>query len=364
VRKLTRGVIALSTLSLIAPPSQAQSGSSPCPNGRNVRLRDGTPIDLRMNQTISSKTAAVGEAVSLSLIEDVLVEGMPAVTKGVRVQGEITEAKKAGRMGKAGNLAMRVSSITAVDGQRVAVRARRESEGDSKVTSTVVLTVLFGPLGLLKSGKNATLEEGSRIGVFVDGDIDLKLCPLPESVAPSRSLVGNSRPDEEPPRGQPTSTQLPLAQAMANALGISTEEAKAKILNSSPDELQSWMTMFGTASSQQAAAPRSGPAAPGEANRPAWETPDQGNDAAADQGNVWALRKRAESYFYGQGVPKDSVQALTWAEVAATLAQPDQQADATRLRDSIPLAAKMTPAQVAEAQKLARAWLEAFRRRD
>ena len=55
-------------------------------------------------------------------------------------------------------------------------------------------------------------------------------------------------------------------------------------------------------------------------------------------------------YERGQGAPQDYVQAHMWFNLAAARGN----ADAARKRDLV--AAKMTPAQIAEAQKLVREW--------
>jgi hypothetical protein len=56
-------------------------------------------------------------------------------------------------------------------------------------------------------------------------------------------------------------------------------------------------------------------------------------------------------YFKGQGVPRDDVQAYKWlALAAATYTAKAERGEAGRARDSV--AARMTPAQLAEAQKL------------
>ncbi len=56
------------------------------------------------------------------------------------------------------------------------------------------------------------------------------------------------------------------------------------------------------------------------------------------------------AYAKGEGVPEDFVQAHMWVNLAG--AQGEQQAD--KNRDII--SKLMTPAQIAEAQKLAREW--------
>jgi TPR repeat protein len=71
---------------------------------------------------------------------------------------------------------------------------------------------------------------------------------------------------------------------------------------------------------------------------------------AADQGDAQAQVHLGVIYANGQGVPRDVVSAHMWWNLAA--AKGDQ--DAARNRDLI--AARMTPAQIMEAQRLAREW--------
>ncbi len=71
---------------------------------------------------------------------------------------------------------------------------------------------------------------------------------------------------------------------------------------------------------------------------------------AADQGDAWAQVKLGLVYEEGQGVTQDYVQAHMWYNLSA--AKGDNYA--RMLRDR--LAEKMTPAQIAEVQKLAREW--------
>jgi TPR repeat protein len=71
---------------------------------------------------------------------------------------------------------------------------------------------------------------------------------------------------------------------------------------------------------------------------------------AADQGQADAQHTLGLMYATGRGVLQDDVQAHLWLNLAG--ASGDDRA--AQLRDDV--AAKMTPAQIAEAQKLAREW--------
>lgn len=76
---------------------------------------------------------------------------------------------------------------------------------------------------------------------------------------------------------------------------------------------------------------------------------------AAEQGNVQAQYNLGVSYDTGQGVPQDYMWAHMWYSLAASKFPPGKDRDtAVENRDGI--AKQMTPAQIAEAQKLAREW--------
>jgi len=71
---------------------------------------------------------------------------------------------------------------------------------------------------------------------------------------------------------------------------------------------------------------------------------------AAEQGDVLAFAKLGWMYAQGRGVLQDFIQAYMWYNLSA--AQGEQRA--AEARDA--LAKQMTPAQIAEAQQLAREW--------
>jgi len=73
-------------------------------------------------------------------------------------------------------------------------------------------------------------------------------------------------------------------------------------------------------------------------------------DLAADQGNAYAQNNLGLMYAQGQGVPQDILRAHVWFNLSATQGHQD----AVRNREIAER--RMTPTQIAEAQKLARDW--------
>lgn len=131
-------------------------------------IPDGTELTVVTTEEISSKTAVEGDPLTFKVDEDVKVGGKTVIARGALVKGEISNAKKSGRMGKGGALSIRINSTETVDGQKVKLRASKGREGDDKTGTTVALVVLFGPLGFLKKGKDAKIKEGTRIKAYTD----------------------------------------------------------------------------------------------------------------------------------------------------------------------------------------------------
>ncbi len=76
---------------------------------------------------------------------------------------------------------------------------------------------------------------------------------------------------------------------------------------------------------------------------------------AAEQGYGPAQSNLGVKYAKGQGVPRNDVRAHMWFSLAASHTA-STKVRHLALQDRDAVAALMTPAQIAEAEKLARAW--------
>jgi hypothetical protein len=145
--------------------------TAPDASGKLV-LREGTDVKLKFADDLSSKTAAEGDPVNLTLDEDLKVGDVVVAKAGCKATGTVSNAKKAGMMGKAGELNMRLEHLTVGD-ERVRLRGSKGKEGQGKEGTAVALTVLFGPIGLIKHGKNVEVKAGTPLLAYVDQDIVL-----------------------------------------------------------------------------------------------------------------------------------------------------------------------------------------------
>jgi len=162
-----------SPLAAVAAPTTPAPANPNAPDasGRYM-LRDGTDVNLQFAQDLSSKTAAEGDPVTLTLVDDLKVGDIVVAKAGDKAIGEVTKAEKSGMMGKAGDLSIRLNYLKAGD-TKIKLRGTKGKEGESGTTGAVVLTVLFGPIGLIKHGKNVEIKQGQSLHAFVGDDIAL-----------------------------------------------------------------------------------------------------------------------------------------------------------------------------------------------
>jgi len=158
------------------------SGLPQLANAATVKLTEGTPVSIRFDEKLSSASNTEGDQFGISLDEKIeLAEGV-VIKSGYRGKGEVTAAAKKGYMGKAGELNVRLNYIRIGD-TKVYLRASKAKEGEGALGATIALTVLFGPLGLLKKGHDIEIKSGQLISAFVDRDADVD-----PSVAPPAAV--------------------------------------------------------------------------------------------------------------------------------------------------------------------------------
>lgn len=178
--QLASAQIMLPAVSAAAAPTPVTA--PPTPAVTKVKLREGEELVIRFEDRLSSGSNTAGDQFSIALEEDMKLADGTVIRAGYRGRGEVTDAKKKGFMGQAGELNVRLNYIRVGD-TRVRLRASKGGEGKGAMGATIALTVLFGPLGLLKRGHDIEIKPGQTLTAYVDQDaeIDLPLPPPPEA---------------------------------------------------------------------------------------------------------------------------------------------------------------------------------------
>ena len=163
-----------------APTAAAQSPTAPqqpqaaADAPAKIVVKEGTDVKLKFAQDLSSKTAAEDDPVKLVLDEDLKVGDVVIAKAGAKALGAVTHVKKAGMMGKAGELNMRLEYVLVGDA-RMKLRGTKGKEGQGKEGAAVALTVLLFPIGLNKHVKNVEIKQGTPLAAYVDQDFPVPL---------------------------------------------------------------------------------------------------------------------------------------------------------------------------------------------
>lgn len=193
-------------------PAPAPAAGAPATPPPPHTLLDGTPVKLRLSQSISSADAKVGQEVPFEVVEAITVDDVVVLPKGATAIANVTEAEHKKSMGRAGKLNVAISYARLADNEKVALRAVKESKGGGHVgamTGAIVATsiVFFpaAPLFLFIHGKDITIPQGTEITAFIDGDMHLNMAhfgvtpPAPAAPAASQPAQVSLAIDSTPP---------------------------------------------------------------------------------------------------------------------------------------------------------------------
>lgn len=188
-----------------AAPQQAQPQQGTTPSQPNATepqraligacqqpcIEDGTPVRLRMAQTVSSADAHVNDRVEFEVLEDIKVSDVLVIPKGGIAWATVTEAQPKRRMARGGKLEIVMDSVRLADGEKAALRATKEAKGGGHtgaMTAGIVATGLLffpaAPFFLFMHGKDITIPKGTEVPTFVDGNFHLDLSKF-QSGAPA-----------------------------------------------------------------------------------------------------------------------------------------------------------------------------------
>ena len=135
------------------------------PMATEAVLPANSEVVLTMNETVSSKSHRLGEKFSLTVAQDVKVDGAVVIPRGSRAVAQITRRTGKGGFGKSGKMDF-VFRYIDHNGMRIPIEGRHHQAGEGRTAATVGAVVAAGVIGgLVVKGKNAKVEEGREFTV-------------------------------------------------------------------------------------------------------------------------------------------------------------------------------------------------------
>lgn len=168
------GVKALPTVVMTGSGSQSYAGTmsstaAAIGSSGKLLLAKGTPVPLAFAEDVSSRTARVGEKISLTLTRDLKAGNSIVANKGATSVGTITEVDRPHMMGSPGEIVFVADSLQA-GGATIKLRGTAAKQGQDEVGKASALMVFPVPMGLFVHGKNAEIKQGAAFTAFVDAD--------------------------------------------------------------------------------------------------------------------------------------------------------------------------------------------------
>jgi hypothetical protein len=162
-------------------------------------LDDATPVKLRINRTVSSGDAHVGDTVDFEVLEEVQVNGVVVVSKGASAFATVTQAEPKRRMARGGKLDINIDYVRLASGEKAALRAVAAVKGEGHsgaMTGGMVATSLIffpaAPFFLFMHGKDITIPKGTELTAYVNGDMKLDIVKFQPSQRGAGMVAGSS----------------------------------------------------------------------------------------------------------------------------------------------------------------------------
>jgi len=129
--------------------------------GALVTVPAMTPLLVRIDEELSSKTRKNGDRFRIIVAEDVRVDGVVVIPAGSAGEGEVIHAAKSGAGGKAGELLVTARFVRVGD---IEVRLRSFSlgaKGVDRSDESLAASIVTGPLGLFVVGGKMIIPRGA-----------------------------------------------------------------------------------------------------------------------------------------------------------------------------------------------------------
>jgi hypothetical protein len=134
----------------------------------------GTPVSVRVGQTISSKNAKSGDPWVGTLAADLAIDGNVIAKRGAPIQGIVVSAKESGRISGVADLQLQLTGITIDEKMQPVVTASVGQEGAGHAKRNGVLVGGGAALGAIigaaaGGGKGAAIGAGAGAATGAGG---------------------------------------------------------------------------------------------------------------------------------------------------------------------------------------------------
>ncbi len=185
----------ISVLAQTAPTPEPSAVDSAVVATPTLQLKDGTLVRVRTLSTVTSRDAKTGDEVRFSVANDVVAGDMIVIRKGAPALGHVAMVKKKRRMGRPGQLAIKVDSVKMIDEKQVPLRvSEKKATGighQYDIVDASIRTLGLGtPVLLLFKGEDADIPAFTTVAAYVDGGAVLDQSQVSSLQPPPKAPTG------------------------------------------------------------------------------------------------------------------------------------------------------------------------------
>jgi hypothetical protein len=149
--------------------SAGSADAKPATPSENIVVPAGAEVMILTRTDLYGNVLLAGERLTFEVARDVIIDGRVVIAKGAPVEAVVTLATPRRSFGRGGKLVIGVETVTAVDGQKIKLRAALKEQGDGRTGTLAIFAVLGGAAGGLFArevkGGNARIKAGTEIKV-------------------------------------------------------------------------------------------------------------------------------------------------------------------------------------------------------
>lgn len=173
----------------------------------NLSLGLNTPVELRLEEPVSSASSSSGERVRFTAAEDVRASGRVVIRRGNFAWGTVIASTPRSRLAKNGRLEIRLDAVCLSDGSRARLRGISEEMRNSPrgVSSEETLfSIPAFPVLLFVQGQDVGLPRGHELTAWTDEPVQIdtsrlsgtpvQACEPPSAVSSGHERIAADEP--------------------------------------------------------------------------------------------------------------------------------------------------------------------------
>jgi hypothetical protein len=188
-----------------AAPAAAATEAPKAPEILQVKVPDGTPVELEMISTLSSDDVREGTIIHLKVSKDVTIDGVNVFRKDSAARARVYVITQPTFTNKVGEIAWAMEDITSITGDQLpATFAALE---DRSSTASDIAAVDTGTSWEFRKNKPSTMPAGRHLRATIHGEILLKVpaALATQSAAPADPPKTSSSNIQASPEAVPSS---------------------------------------------------------------------------------------------------------------------------------------------------------------